>query len=139
MVDKIFDNETLISLKKALDAASLRQKVIANNIANVDTPGFKRADVAFEDELRAALEVQEKLEMQTPHPKHISNKRKNLEDVNPRVITQSDTTYRNDLNNVDIEQEMAKLTENNIIYNTIAQLISEKLRMLRTTIQEGRR
>jgi flagellar basal-body rod protein FlgB len=139
MVDKIFDNETLISLKKALDAASLRQKVIANNIANVDTPGFKRADVAFEDELRAALEVQEKLEMQTTHPKHISNKRKNLEDVNPRVITQSDTTYRNDLNNVDIEQEMAKLTENNIIYNTIAQLISEKLRMLRTTIQEGRR
>lgn len=139
MVDRIFDNETLLALKKALDAASLRQKVIANNIANVDTPGFKRADVAFEDELRAALEAQEKLELKTTHPRHISNRGKSLKDIQPKTFIQSDTTYRNDLNNVDIEQEMAKLTENNIIYNTIAQLISEKLRMLRTTIQEGRR
>lgn len=141
MVEKLFDSETFLSLKKALDAAALRQKVIANNIANVETPGFKRADVTFEHELTAALEKAEeatKLNLVTTDSKHITNKPRGVEQVQPQIVEQKDTSFRLDESNVDIDAEMAKLAENNIAYNTLAQLINEKLRMLRSVVQEGR-
>lgn len=137
-IDKIFDSETFLILKKALDAAAMRQQAIASNIANVDTPGFKRADVSFEEELKAALNKQDRLELKATDNKHITNK-PDLDSVHAKTFRQSDTYFRNDFNNVDIEVEMASAAKNNMAYNALSDLISGKLRGLRNVINEGRK
>lgn len=137
-IDKIFDSETFLILKKALDTTTLRQQALSSNIANVDTPGYKRADVSFEEELKSALNKQERLELTTTDKKHLTNKLE-LENVNPKVFRQQDSYMRNDFNNVDIELEMAGLSKNNVAYNALAELISNKLKMVRSAINEGRK
>lgn len=140
MVNKLFEQDVYVALKKAIDTASLKHKVTATNIANVDTPGYKKADVAFEEELKMALQKAEHLTMKNTHPKHIPSPfPPDLKTVQPRVIMSADTTMRNDLNNVDIEQEMAKMTDNNIMYNTLAQLIGDRIKGLKNVIAEGKR
>lgn len=137
-IDKIFDNETFLILKKAIDAATLRQKAIASNISNVDTPGYKRADVSFEEELKAALNKGERLELKTTDNKHFTNKPE-LDSVHAKSFRQNDTYFRNDFNNVDIEVEMASAAKNNVAYNALAELISDKLKLVRSAVMEGRR
>lgn len=137
-IDKIFDSETFVILKKALDTATLRQQALSSNIANVDTPGYKRADVSFEEELKSALNKQERLELKTTDKKHLSNKLE-LENVHPKIFRQQDSYMRNDFNNVDIELEMAAISKNNVAYNALAELISNKLKMVRSAINEGRK
>ncbi len=137
-IDKIFDSETFLILKKALDTTTLRQQALSSNIANVDTPGYKRADVSFEEELKSALNKQERLELTTTDKKHLTNKLE-LENVHPKVFRQQDSYMRNDFNNVDIELEMAGLSKNNVAYNALAELISNKLKIIRSAINEGRK
>lgn len=131
----ILNNRTVAILAKAMDAASLRQQVIANNIANANTPGFKRSTVVFEEILRSALDEKtgQKREGQA------SPGVERLNEVQPRVVRDSSTTMRTDGNNVDIEMEMAQLAMNTINYNSAAQLLNGKLAQIRYVINEGRR
>ncbi|KKM12345.1 hypothetical protein SY88_04135 [Clostridiales bacterium PH28_bin88] len=131
----VLNNRTVAILAKAMDAASLRQQVIANNIANANTPGFKRSTVVFEDLLRTALEEQRGRKangLPSLGPDR-------LNEVQPRVVRDSSTTMRTDGNNVDIEMEMAQLAMNTINYNSAAQLLNGKLAQIRYVINEGRR
>lgn len=103
--------------EKAMDAASLRQQVIANNIANVNTPNFRPATVAFEDQLKAAVAAQEDDEFQvvadfSDSDLGIAGTATDLKSVQP-AIEQSGTK-------VDINQEMVNLAKNQIIYNALA-------------------
>lgn len=137
-IERIFDDETFKVLKKALDASALRQKVIAQNIANVDTPGYKRADVTFEDELKRALQKTARVEMTTTHEAHIPTPPKDLSSVKARIMREVDTFMRNDENNVDPDREMTALAKNNIAFRTLAELIDRKFQGLRDVIREGR-
>jgi|GEM_PF-62738 len=123
--------KTIEMAKKGLDSAALRHNVISNNIANVNTPGFKRQSVIFEEALR-----QNKLSAKRIHPKHIpfSTEAKN----SVRIITESDTIYRNDENNVDLDKEMADLAKNTIYYNAIATRLARKFSLLKLVAQGGR-
>ena len=71
---ELFSSQVLVSIKKGLDAGALRQRVIANNIANVNTPGFKKSAVEFESLLKAAL-GRDTIKMVTTHPS-ISERRR---------------------------------------------------------------
>ncbi|MCD6318604.1 flagellar basal body rod protein FlgB [Candidatus Aerophobetes bacterium] len=113
---------TYMLLKKALDVCLLRHKVISNNIANVDTPGFKASKVIFEEKLRAALNSN-------------SNFSSKIRQIKPEVVQDNSPTQREDFNNVDIEKEMVKLSQNTLYYNIYVQLLSEKLEMIREAIQ----
>ena len=113
---------TYMLLKKALDVCLLRHKVISNNIANVDTPGFKASKVIFEEKLRAALNSN-------------SNFSSEIRQIKPEVVQDNSPTQREDFNNVDIEKEMVKLSQNTLYYNIYVQLLSEKLEMIREAIQ----
>lgn len=125
-------------LHKALDASWIRQQVIANNIANVDTPGYKRWEVSFEKQLQKALAEVGKLPLTRTHPTHLS-KAASLEDVQPQVYQVLGSSYRNDGNNVDIDAEMAKQTANYLHYNLLTRLVTDHLEMLRIAVTEGRR
>lgn len=124
-------------LEKALDGSTLRHTAITNNIANVNTPGYKRLEVTFQDALQEALEPQTKLKR--TKPKHLPLP-VSLED--PRIIQMSKntaTTIRNDGSNVDIDMEQATLAENTLYFNSLAQMLSDQLSLLRSSITEGKR
>ncbi len=134
MISKMFNNTSI--LEKAVDASWLRNEAIANNLANVDTPGYKRQDVAFENFLTEALE-QKKVSGNRTHEKHIPI---GLKDVNNIPIQLKEdakgNTMRIDKNNVDIDAEMALLSKNNIYYNAVVQQLSNKLSSVRNTIRD---
>ena len=124
-------------LQRGLEAAWTRNTVIRNNIANVETPGFKASDVEFESLMAQSLRGTGFTGTRT-HVKHIPIGSARPESVTARIIPRSDTTMRMDGNNVDIEAENVKLAQNSIYYNTLLEKINSDLRRLRTAIQEGR-
>lgn len=125
-------------LRGGIAAAELRQQVIADNIANVDTPGFKRSEVLFEEMLAGKLggQARPKLEARRTHEKHIPFGR-NGSVVKPRLVTDDTTSMNNNANNVDIDREMALLAKNQLHYNAMIQQLNHKISMLRIGI-EGR-
>lgn len=138
MVASLFKTPLITALEKTLDAATLRQRVIAHNLANLNTPGFKRLEVNFEENLARALGKDKKLPLVKTHPAHLTPELP-LEKVAPEVERNEVTTARTDGNNVSLEAEMAKLLMNGVNYRLAGQLISGKLGSLRYVINEGRR
>jgi flagellar basal-body rod protein FlgB len=127
------DNPVLTVLEKGLNASSLRQKVLADNVANVDTPGFKRSDVDFQLALNEALGIGgPALSLKTTVPRHITN---GIAENQSIVQTDRSTNFRNDTNNVDIESEMANVAENGLYFNALTRTISSQLGMLRMVIK----
>jgi len=125
-------------LQRSMSAALVRQEVIADNIANADTPHFKRSEVAFESELARVLEGVEP----DPFPAAITNKKhipfyrpKDYREVKPIVYLDYTTTYRNDGNNVDIEKEMVDARENALRYIAMAQRVSDNFKMLNVVLR----
>lgn len=120
-------------LEKSLDASSQRQRVISNNVANVDTPNFKRSDVDFQKVLGQALgEPGEALALKVTSPMHIPGADSAAQSG---VVTDQSSTFRTDGNNVDIDREMANVAENGLYYNSVTQAVSSQLGLLRMVIQ----
>lgn len=138
MIDGIISSEIYQILEKSLNASSLQQQMTSNNIANVNTPGYKRSEVVFQSKLDQVLNGTEKsyLPLMVTNKNHISfMPQMTIESVNPEIITNTETSSRNDGNNVDIDIEMSKMAENTAYYSTLAQLTSMKLGMLRDVIK----
>lgn len=132
--------KTQFLLEKGLEVASLRRKVIANNIANVDVPHFKRSSVSFESQMKRALDSRRKVEeeeaLSTTHPAHIPGRRSiDYRSVRPAVHTDTVSTMRNDGNNVDIEEEMMELSRNQMSYNLYIDRLGSNYRMLNSMIR----
>ena len=124
-------------LENAIDAANLRQEVISNNIANVDTPYFKRSNVSFESLL------QEQMNGDTPD---LQGKRTDYRHffIGPKnqipsakVESDQSTSMNNNLNNVDIDSEMSSLAENQLRYNSYIEQVNYQIKMKRLAV-EGR-
>jgi len=119
--------KTVDILRRNMDTASLRRQVIANNIANVETPDFKRSYVNFEAELSRAL-ASEKLDSSIgalTHERHIPFRRPiDYRDVRPRLMLDYLTTAKNNGNNVDIEREMMQAAENQMLYELMSSAVS---------------
>ena len=120
-------------LQKGLEASGMRQQVLSNNVANIDTPNFKRSDVDFQAVLGAALgEKGGELAMKLTSPKHIPGV---AEGVGSGIVTDQTTSLRNDGNNVDVDREMVNVAENGLYYNSLTRAISSQLNLLRTVIK----
>lgn len=117
-------------LDKAADASWLRNEAIGNNIANVDTPGYKRQDVAFESVLKKALGHNR---YQSTDSKVAAAKSKNL---SVRTFTDYENySYRLDGNNVDIENENVMLVENQLKYQGLLAGINQEFQNLQTAMK----
>ncbi len=128
-------------LEKSLDVESTRRKVIANNIANVDVPHFKRSDVDFESELKRVIdERQETRENKFPavmtDSRHIPfEEERGVRSVRPRINLDYSTSYRNDGNNVDIEREMVDASKNSMRYSSTVQSIGQSFKILKMVMR----
>ena len=117
MIKHLLSKSTNVpALLKSLDAGMLRSRVIANNVANVTTPEYKRVEVRFEESLRHALD-KNRIKGTMTDSKHMPIGRKDINRVNPEAYKPVDPTLPSGVNNVDIDIEMSKLAENQLIYN----------------------
>ena len=133
-------------LQTGLSASWTRNTVIRNNIANVETPGFKASDVEFESILAKSLQSDgpsSGFKGTKTHPKHIdigsgagtSNDKPTFE---ARIVKRNDLSMRMDGNNVDIESENVKLAQNSLYYNALMEKLNSEIRRLRNAISEGK-
>ena len=113
-------------LEKMLDVSSIKHKVIANNIANVNTPGYKKMGVSFSDQLEKALNESSMNKFDTLQPKIVISKEDSSE------------TVRNDGNNVDMDKEVSSLVKNTLTYSIYTQLLAKKYEVVKSAIEGSR-
>ena len=114
-------------LQSAADASWLRNTIISNNIANVETPNYKRQDVQFETYL---IEQMAGVDTMDSYVDGID-----LSTIDATIYTDnSNLSYRSDGNNVDIDTENAELAKNQIKYNVLTDAISQEFSRLRTAL-----
>ncbi len=124
---------TIALLEKALDYSSVKQNVIAHNIANADTPNYKAKDVQFSAYLHDALE--KRIQAKRTDERHIPFQSR-VPQI--QITTRKNLRYHHNGNSVDIDYEMAELAKNQIYYQTMTDILSGKLRTLQTVIRGGK-
>lgn len=131
---KIFDR-TVQALEKTLDLRSEKQTVISSNIANAETPGYQAKAFDFENSLARALTLDD-APMDRTESGHMSSGGE-INNVIAEVYADPNNEVREDGNTVNRDKEMVSLAENQILYNTAADLVKKKLALLRYAISDG--
>jgi flagellar basal-body rod protein FlgB len=145
MLERLFDNQAYHDLKAALDIAAQRQVAIAQNIANADTPGYRRKIVTFDEELFAAVGRGEgrgrlpsagRLNAAPLGPRHIP-----LDEPDSsvgrgiRIVEEPGAPSDESGSSVDLFEEMADQAENALRFDALSQLVTYQLTTLRKVIQ----
>lgn len=135
----MLDSYHLQILERSLDAATLRHRTIANNIANIDTPQFKSSQVVFEELLQQELSGvggQQKLEAYRTHARHIAFGHAGSLPM-PQIVSNQNNVMQNNGNDVDFESEMNLHARNQIWYNGLTQFTAGHFQKLKNVIQGG--
>lgn len=128
-MDVLAQDVTFAALAKSMEAQSLRQTLIAQNIANVNTPNYKRRDISdFSSELLDALsEAGSRTERVGQ-----------VQDLVAREVVAEELFYRADQGGVDVDREMAELAKTSLLSATYSQLLQKRIGQYRMVIREGR-
>ncbi len=131
MLKDFMFSKTLLNIEKSLDAYSMKHKTLTNNIANVNTPGYRAQNVNFESMLKNNLEHNHITKKIITNDDHITTNRAH-DDENEQMITYKESTP-NDTgkNNIDVDKEMAEMAENNLRYEMSVKLATRKYNGLR--------
>ena len=113
-------DETTAILNKLMDVATVRQRVLANNLANINTPGFKRQDVRFQEALASAVEM---------------GGIDQVKQVKPDIYLDTTMPARADGNTVSLEDEMSKMVQNNILFDFSAKTLKAKFMRIHSAIK----
>jgi flagellar basal-body rod protein FlgB len=133
-INSSFD-PVLGALNTSLNLRLTNQNVISGNIANADTPGYKAKTMEFEGALRDALNVGNGIQAEGTAPNHIVHR--STDAVGPEIYDDPNGVESLDGNTVDRANEMAKMAENQLLYDASAEMIKRKLGMLKYAISEG--
>ncbi len=139
MLGQVFGEGNFDYLPRAMTAASMRQEVISHNIANVNTPNYRKTNVEFEDMLAREIygdEPDGTLPMVRTHDKHLPFKPSEFH-AEPTMIEDHTTIMRVDDNNVDIDIEMATLAKNQLYYNALVTEFGAYTSRLKNVITSG--
>jgi flagellar basal-body rod protein FlgB len=126
---------TIQALNQNLNLRLQQQNVISGNIANADTPGYKAKAVSFEQAMRDAMDTGDGVKLETSDPEHFGSR--GPEAVQADVYDDPNGVESLDGNTVDRAGEMAKMKENQILYNASVETLRKKLGMLEYGITEG--
>ena len=134
-MSNLFD-KTTNALASSIALRNIRQNVTASNIANAETPNYHAKKVDFEDALARALDLDGLSSLGTSHGEHFSVG--GNPSVAPGIYENPEVEVNNDGNTVNLEREMALLTENSLINKAAIQLINKKMAALKYAISETR-
>lgn len=135
MWKNLVETKSSLILERAMDQSAYRSQLLSQNIANVNTPNYKRLDLDFAKILQQTAEGPD-LAMEATHQRHFRGTT-NMMPAIPPTIKDNSTTMRVDGNNVDVEFEMAKIAENSMFYQALASSWKRGMSRLRIAI-EGR-
>jgi flagellar basal-body rod protein FlgB len=136
MLLEALETSTGRSLERAMDVAATRAEVLSQNIANVNTPHYKRRDVDFPAVLAETVARNQKPLART-NPRHFAFGGGMTSLPPSRIVVQSGTTERFDGNNIDVEFEMAQVAENSMYYQSLAAMWKKEMSKMKMAI-EGR-
>ena len=132
MPDNLSFSKIFNDLDKAIRVTQKRNTVIASNISNIDTPKYRPKDVNFKEALARALETHNQLNLTRTNPGHINM------NMRPQEIeTFEEKGEWNGYNWVNIDKEMTKLTENNLMYREAVETLLRKIALIKEVIKEG--
>lgn len=126
--------DVALLMRKALDGAWRRHEVLANNVANAETPGYKRRDLDFRTALAEARRASSPTFLATD-PRHITP----ALEAQPWRIGQDQSSITPDGNSVDIDREMGEVSTNALYYSAVSGQLNAHLSLIRRAITEGRR
>ena len=135
MPDKISFSKTFQALEHAIRISQKRHSLISSNISNIDTPGYKAKDVDFQKSLTQAIKSGDELNLARTHPKHIGQEIRTASGADVFEEKQEWNGY----NWINIDKEMTKLTQNNLVYRTSVETLLRKIALLKEVIREGGR
>ena len=135
-----FEDAGMVRMEKFMDLAVRRQKLIASNLSNVDTPGYKTVDIDFEQELQSQMAgtAGQGISMAVTDARHLPPSSAVAGGLPGQALEVEGLTLRNDLNNVNIDREMSELSTNAMKFSAVSQMIAGKFRTLKSAITEGR-
>lgn len=118
---------TLDALATSLNFRQMRQKIISSNIANAETPGYKAKRLEFEESLARAIDLDKHNRIKTSDGRHYAVGGGGFHNLKPSIYEDSNGIAREDENTVDKEKEMARMAENEVLYDASIQLLNKKL------------
>lgn len=139
VLEQIFSSTNFNYLPRGMTAASMRQEVISHNIANVNTPNYRKTNLEFEDMLAREIygdEPEGTMPMVRTHDKHLPFKPLKFH-AEPTMVEDHTTIMRVDDNNVDIDIEMATLAKNQLYFNALATEFGGYVNRLKNVITSG--
>lgn len=135
MLDKLFSQKTFHALEKTIRITRQRHEVVSSNIANIETPGYRAKDIDFKAALAGASGAGRGFKLVRTDAQHIGREMNSASQIEPFA----DPGEWNGFNWVNVDKEMTKLTENNLMYRAGVEALLRKLAILKTVIQEGGR
>ena len=139
-IDKLFGS-TIDLMAKNLDLRAKNQTYIAANVANAETPNYRAKTFSFEDQLKGALKSRDAGSMAAvptnPHHIPLKGTDRKVEDVEGTLDETSVSGLGRDGNGVDLEREMGRMAENQILYNASIQILAKKFEGLKYAIKGG--
>lgn len=134
MLEQIVGNKALDVMQRGMGAANLRHEVISHNIANVNTPYFKKSNVVFEELLAKELDLDDtgRMKVVRTHDRHmpIAFRGRAL----AKIELDESSSMRYDKNNVDIDVEMASLAKNSLYFNALARQVGGQFSRIRSVL-----
>lgn len=132
------NDKTLQALAAATKFREMRQELITSNIANKDVPGYKAKRLGFEEALARALDVDGNMAMKVEDGKHFNVGNGGFNNLRPETYDDPNGVVSENGNTVDVQDEMALMAENKIMYDALVQLMNKKLGLMKYTITSER-
>jgi flagellar basal-body rod protein FlgB len=136
--DILFGDRSIELLKRGLDTGALRMKVIAENVANVETPGYRAREVRFEELLGEAQTASAKssLPLARSDAAHLSAGGGTGAAIErPRIFASATRSEPSAASNVDVERELVEMQKNEIQFQALSQVLADKYRGLKDAIR----
>ena len=135
----LFGNNIFTIAQKSLDFRTSRHDLLASNVANKDTPGYQAEDLVFRASLEKALQAEQPGPLKQTDSRHFDGRNTPpLNEVEAQRILSASPYPDFDGNTVDLDREMAKIAENQLMYNATLRMLAQKFRGLKSAIAEGR-
>ena len=126
------------TLEKSLDLRSKRHNLIASNISNMDTPGYKGFDIMVDEEICKTNDKSQKIRLEKTNSMHFPIRKIQVDDIEYKKNRSSSFSMRGDGNAVNIDNEMTKMAENSLLYSASAQILAKKFAGLKMVINGGK-
>ena len=126
-------------MEKVLNLRSMEHNLMTSNIANIDTPNYKGFDLVIEEALKNPANNGTSILLERTSPGHLPTRGLQADGVRAKIVQAPQNMQKGDKNTVDLDWAMAKMSENNLMYDAMVQIISKKFNSIKSAITGGGR